>query len=780
MLFKKENLKKIQEYLKKSNLKAYLIFTSDPHDNEYIAPFYLDLRKFFAPFSGSAAELLITQNEAYLFTDGRYYLQAEKELKGSDVYLIKKGDKNVPSLKEFILKNNLFPLGSNLYTFKMSEYEDFIASNIKIVDLDISFLINNLTPLSKEKVFKLDESLFTFSYKEKIEKIYQKLNEKNAKATLITTLDDIAYILNLRGRDIPFNPVFYSYLYLSKDYGNHLFIDKEKINFEIEGINIHPYENIEEFIKKHNDIPTLLDKGRVNAKIYQLFNNVIDGINPSYLMKAVKNEKEILNTKEIQALDGVALLKFNKFLDENISNNLTEYQYSENGVPQQMDAPVAQYDFEDLSTGDVEKLDGWYVSATGDLWEAKEYNKNKYLQFTANYADGVAEAWLVTPAIKIEDAEKQLAWDVCVGYWNADCLEVYILENFDGKDLATASKTNVTANFSIPQEPTNKYGTMASAGAMSLAAYSGKTINVAYHYLGDKNNKKTTTYQIDNIVIGNDIPTPVNTELRFALYEKTSKGWYVFSNTGKALSVPYDAYADMGDAAEDKSFSSSVKAENYIPNYLLKNIEYPLNGDTCTVIYRYYAGSGNYKAYSDQYVYNDTVNVWKYTDNVYVETRPYGFDGSEWVYSPSVTIDLPVQKGNAEVAAFYQAITDWVKENHPEYVTGYGNNDYYYGGSAYQNNFDFRVSAWKGQGTYNDMSDADIENLMWERLPEAFPHALEKLYADAAPAESGVPVIYTINFGIYDGSSTTTWTIQYEVVSKGKFEYVKDSLKQAE
>lgn len=457
-----------------------------------------------------------------------------------------------------------------------------------------------------------------------------------------------------------------------------------------------------------------------------------------------------------------------------------EYQYNETGVPQQMDAPIVQYNFEDLAIGDVEKLDGWYISATGDLWEAKEYNKNKYLQFTANYAEGEAEAWLVTPAIKIEDAEKKLAWDVCVGYWNADCLEVYILENFDGKNLDAATKTNVTANFSIPQEPTNKYGTMASAGAMSLSAYSGKTINVAYHYSGDKKNKKTTTYQIDNIVVGNDIPTPVNTELRFALYEKTSKGWYVFENTAKALSIPYTAYADMGDAAEEKSFSSSVKAESYIPNYLLKNIEYPLNGDTCTVIYRYYAGSGNYKAYSDQYVYNDTVNVWKYTDNVYVETRPYGFDGSQWVYSPSVTIDLPVQKGNTEVAAFYQAITDWVKENHPEYVTGYGNNDYYYGGSAYQNNFDFRVSAWKGQGTYNDMSDADIEKLMWERLPESFPHALEKLYADASPADNGVPVIYTINFGIYDGNSTTTWTIQYEVVSKGKFEYVKDSLKKVE
>ena len=138
MLFKKENLKKLQEYLKKNNLKAYLIFTSDPHDNEYIAEFYLDLRKFFAPFSGSAAELLITQNEAYLFTDGRYWLQAEKELKGSDVYLIKKGDKNVPSLKEFILKSDLVKREEVVFILCDS-------SNIKAIfllrELDINFLM---------------------------------------------------------------------------------------------------------------------------------------------------------------------------------------------------------------------------------------------------------------------------------------------------------------------------------------------------------------------------------------------------------------------------------------------------------------------------------------------------------------------------------------------------------------------------------------------------------------------------------------------------------------
>ena len=81
---------------------------------------------------------------------------------------------------------------------------------------------------------------------------------------------------------------------------------------------------------------------------------------------------------------------------------------------------------------------------------------------------------------------------------------------------------------------------------------------------------------------------------------------------------------------------------------------------------------------------------------------------TEWLYSPSILINLPVEKNNAEVSAFYQAITDWVKENHSEYVTSYGNNDYYYGGSAYQNNFDFRVSAWQGQGTYDGMSSDAI------------------------------------------------------------------------
>lgn len=473
-----------------------------------------------------------------------------------------------------------------------------------------------------------------------------------------------------------------------------------------------------------------------------------------------------------------------KYTDSQIGDLvMVDYQYSENGQPSRGET-IAYWDFEDLEIGDnnnIESLDGgWYISASGNKWQAREYSNNKYLQYTANNAEGAAEGWLVTPGIAVPATGQNLAWDVCVGYWNADCLKVLISTNFAG-DVDTATWTDVTDQFNIPQEPASGYGTFASAGAMSLDSYAGQTIYVAYHYEGNgsSDNRRTTTYQIDNIMVANEIAQPVESETRYALYEYRSNGWYEFNNSTKAIVFPYYEYEQMGDAGEYLSFSSSTKAEDYIPNFLQKvGPEYPVNGDTCTVIYRYYAGSGKYEAHADQYIYNDTANVWKYSDNIYQETRPYAFNGSEWVYSPSVTIELPYGKNIPESAEFYQAITDWVIANHPEYVTSYKNNDYYYGGSAYQNNFDFRVSAWKQQGTYDNLSDADIEALMWERLPEAFPHALEALYPDADVAENGVPVIYTINFYIYNGSATLPWTIQYEVVGKGQFEYIEDSLQE--
>lgn len=327
-MFNNKNVELLQEELKKSGIKSYLIFTSDPHNNEYVSNYYLEERNFFCPFTGSSGQLLVTQDAAYLFTDGRYWIQAEDELKNSNVTLIRAGDKNVPSLSEFIKEKHLFPLGTNFLNITEYALNNFKKKGIQVVDKDFSYLVRREVKIEKNKVFKLDDSLNTLTYSEKIARILKETHEKGASANLVTTLDDIAYILNLRGRDIPCNPVFYSYLYLSENNGNHLFVDKDKIDFYIEGVEIHDYEDIFTFLKEHKDVKTLVDPLRVNARIYSLLNFPVNGKNPSYLMKAKKGEVEIENTKKVQAIDGLALLKFSKFLDENLSKNLTEYDYS--------------------------------------------------------------------------------------------------------------------------------------------------------------------------------------------------------------------------------------------------------------------------------------------------------------------------------------------------------------------------------------------------------------------------------------------------------------------
>lgn len=456
---------------------------------------------------------------------------------------------------------------------------------------------------------------------------------------------------------------------------------------------------------------------------------------------------------------------------------MVEYEYSEDGVPSRGET-IASWDFENLEEGDIESMDGgWTLSASGDTWQVKEYSNNKYLQFTANYAEAEAEAWLVTPGIAINETGLNLGWDVCVGYWNANCLSVLISTDFAG-DVNTATWTDVTAQFNIPQEPTSGYGTMASAGVMSLDDYAGKTIYVAYHYVGNKQTPATTTYQIDNIMVANEIAAPVETETRFALYEYTGNGWYEFENSNHAICLSMADYEEIGgNPGKYYNFDDNAPAQAYMPQFLAKHAGYALDGDTCTVIFRQYDG-GN-QVGNEQYVYHAASNLWLYCDLIREETRPYGFNGTEWNYNPSVTIILEVGKNIAESSTFYQAIVDWVADNYPEYVTSYGNNDYYYGSSAYQNNFDFRVSAWQGQGTYPGMGSEELTALMWERLPQSFPHALEVLYPNAAPVE-GMDVFYTIQFGIYDGAGTTTYTIQYKVVGQGQFEYVEDSLKAVE
>lgn len=439
----------------------------------------------------------------------------------------------------------------------------------------------------------------------------------------------------------------------------------------------------------------------------------------------------------------------------------------------QLENPLMWQDFEALPTGDLTELKGWFLSSVGGTeWKVTSYDDNQYVQYSANKMEGECIAWMVTPAVSVV-AGDYLGFDVTVGYYNANCLSVLISEDFDGKDVKAAHWTDVTSDFNIPTKPTSGYGTFASAGKVSLSAYAGKKVYVAFKYVGDGANKKTTTYQIDNIMVGTSIPANSLSTPAYAVKVYDGKSW-----KDKSGDVYVPTYADYGDMGQSKRyFTSEVPAVNYLPAYLSKMVAYPVDGDAHVVIYRYYNGT-ELKIYSDEYTYSAEIARWSLNTRIVDKTEQFVLSDGKWSFDPSTVITLKAEKGNVEAAAFYQAITDWVKEKYPEYVTSYGNNDYYYGGSAYNNNFDFRPSAWKAQNAaaYGKMSDDELKKLMFERLPEAFIPGLKAIYGNADVVPGVEKVTYTINFSIYDGSATTPYTIQYLVTGPGQFEYVADSL----
>ncbi len=452
---------------------------------------------------------------------------------------------------------------------------------------------------------------------------------------------------------------------------------------------------------------------------------------------------------------------------------LVDYNYSEEEPSG--DAPALSEGFDGQKSGENVVIEGWHnVTTVGSyFWQAKSYSGNFYMQQSAyKHADGVLESYMITPAVAIESGMK-LTFDACYGNYKAEGGRLTLLYSedlagFTKEDIAAATWVDITDAVDIPV-PTSTYGTLGNVCDYDLSALAGKSVYFAFRYNGNSTDA-TTTVQVDNIVVKKSAGTSDLKSVQVSdLFQFNGTEWKLFTG---ALSLDAADYKAMG--SNYGNLDDSMSPDNYLPVYLSQQYPYAQEEDQHTVAYKYYDGKNSVKCAT----YTMLGGKWT-SASVQVLTNQFVLNNGKWNYDPSTVINLPVEKGNTEVAAFYQAITDWVKENHPEYVTGYGNNDYYYGGSAYQNNFDFRVSAWKGQGTYNDMSDADIEKLMWERLPESFPHALEALYGSVAPVE-GIDVIYTINFGIYDGSGTTTWTIQYKVVAVGKFEYVADSLKKVE
>ncbi|MCR5491775.1 MAG: M24 family metallopeptidase [Bacilli bacterium] len=328
MAFDVERLSKLRAQMKQDGLVAYLITTGDPHDSEEPAPFFAAERRYFCPFTGDNAFVLVTMDGAYLWTDGRFFISAEQELEGSTYQLMKMSTPGYPSLSDFLKAKNLYPLGLDESVVSPSFLGSISHGPIK--DINYRSLVENMPPFPNGKIWKFDGPEYhDLTAGEKIESVKAKVKAAGAKAHLITTLDDIAYLTNLRGNDIECTPLFYSYLYIDIDENPYLFVNEDSIGFDYPPFNILPYASLPSFLKERADVPTLIDEDKANAEVATILHNRIDGKMPSRLMKAVKGPKEIENIKSIQEEDGVALLKLIAYLDEHKGEKLTEWDIVE-------------------------------------------------------------------------------------------------------------------------------------------------------------------------------------------------------------------------------------------------------------------------------------------------------------------------------------------------------------------------------------------------------------------------------------------------------------------
>ncbi len=329
----KERLEKLRSRMRENNINYYIIPTNDYHLSEYVGE-YFGARKYMSGFTGSAGVLLVGLDQAGLWTDGRYYIQAERQLEGSTITLFKQGSEGVPSMEDYlksILKDEEnVGFDGRVIPAKMGcGLEAFVNSRggQVIYDKDLVGEIWEDRPeLSMEPAFLLDEKYAGESAASKLARVREQMAQKEAHVHVLTSLDDIAWLLNIRGNDVACNPVVLSYAAVTADQV-YLFAHAQKFDsamkdyFSKNGVCLMPYNDIYEWLKA---VPAktcvMYNKEKINYAIYKNISAdcpVVDCENPTLLMKAVKNDTEIENLIRAHIKDGVAFTKFMYWLKTN-------------------------------------------------------------------------------------------------------------------------------------------------------------------------------------------------------------------------------------------------------------------------------------------------------------------------------------------------------------------------------------------------------------------------------------------------------------------------------
>jgi len=335
------NLAVLRGLMKEKGIDAYLITDGDPHASEYVTAHW-KARSWFSGFTGSNGLVVITQSKAGLWTDGRYFDQAEQQLCGTGIELYKMEALGVPKYDEFLAEE--LPKGGKLgfdgRIMDMKEFES-LQDTLKKKDVSYSYQEDLVGLIWKDRpalptasAFEHEQRFAGMPITEKLAIVRKKMAEEEVTAYLVSALDDIAWLMNIRGRDVPHTPVVYAYAFITPDEA-HLFIDQNKITditakLKAQGITIHDYDSITGFLGKLSGGKLLFDTKRTNVLLSEALPKDLPTkqdleTDIVVMLKAVKSDVEVKNSRNAYIKESVVLVRFLKWLDQHPDvSSLTE------------------------------------------------------------------------------------------------------------------------------------------------------------------------------------------------------------------------------------------------------------------------------------------------------------------------------------------------------------------------------------------------------------------------------------------------------------------------
>ena len=346
-----QRLEDLREVMRREHLSAFIFPSTDPYQSEYVADHWKG-REWISGFNGSAGTAVVTLTSAALWTDSRYFIAAEEQLRGTEFQLMKLKIEGTPTIAEWIGREcgPGAEIGVDGMVNSANSVKELIGDLRKQGGITVR---TNLDPLKliwqdRPAIPENQVEVYPLQYAgeaahDKIARIRQGLREKHADGMLMSALDDIAWTLNLRGSDVHCNPVFVSYLLIStKDVT--LYINKVKLQSEVlaylknEGVGVAPYEDVKKGLKDYFEYNILLDPDEVNYTLYKsVTREIVEEESPVKRMKTVKNETEIAGFRSAMLKDGIAMVKFLKNLELRIGY-LEKEPLTEIGVDEMLTA----------------------------------------------------------------------------------------------------------------------------------------------------------------------------------------------------------------------------------------------------------------------------------------------------------------------------------------------------------------------------------------------------------------------------------------------------------